>query len=182
MFSRTHKQIVKHRKAHLHIQGQLTGPGVIEVGVRWPNKAAELTQLTVGPDAHLTMAGNFRLFVRGSIGVGKQGRLTIGEGYASPGLFLSCTDSITIGDGTVIAEDVIIRDHDGHEVIGGRGSAAPIVIGKHVWIGMRAMILKGVSIGDGAVIAAGAVVTKDVAPNTIVGGNPARFIREGTWN
>lgn len=47
----------------------------------------------------------------------------------------------------------------------------------NVWIGSNATILAGVTVGDGAMVAAGAVVTKDVAPNTIVGGNPAKFIK-----
>ena len=55
---------------------------------------------------------------------------------------------------------------------------APIVLGKNVWIGSNSTILQGVTIGDGAIIAAGSVVTKDVAANTIVGGVPARFIRD----
>ena len=53
----------------------------------------------------------------------------------------------------------------------------PITIGNDVWIGGHATILPGVTIGDGAVVAAGAVVTKDVAPNTLVGGNPAKLIK-----
>ena len=53
----------------------------------------------------------------------------------------------------------------------------PCIIGKHVWIGAGAIILRGCKIGDYSVIAAGAVVTKDVEPNTIVGGVPARLIR-----
>lgn len=52
----------------------------------------------------------------------------------------------------------------------------PVTIGDRVWIGYRALVLPGVTIGEGAVIAAGAVVTRDVAPYTIVGGNPAREI------
>lgn len=55
---------------------------------------------------------------------------------------------------------------------------APIHIGKNVWIGSNATILAGVSIGDGAIVAAGAVVTKNVPPNTIVGGVPAKVIKE----
>ena len=54
----------------------------------------------------------------------------------------------------------------------------PIFIGDHVWIGANSTILKGVSIGDGAIVAAGAVVTKDVKPNTIVAGCPAKEIKE----
>lgn len=54
---------------------------------------------------------------------------------------------------------------------------APIVVGENVWIGSNATILQGVTIGDNAIVAAGAVVTKDVEPGTIVGGVPARFIK-----
>lgn len=55
---------------------------------------------------------------------------------------------------------------------------APITIGDGVWIGARAIILPGVTIGEGAVVAAGAVVTKNVEPWTVVGGNPAKFIKK----
>jgi maltose O-acetyltransferase len=60
----------------------------------------------------------------------------------------------------------------------GLSHSGPIVIGNGVWIASNAVILPGVTVGDGAVVAAGAVVTKDVAPNTLVGGVPARAIRE----
>jgi len=53
----------------------------------------------------------------------------------------------------------------------------PIVVGNDVWVGARAIILSGVTIGDGAVVAAGSVVTKNVPPYAVVGGNPAKFIR-----
>lgn len=57
---------------------------------------------------------------------------------------------------------------------------SPITIGNDVWIGARVIIMDGVNIGDGAIIAAGAVVTKDVEPYTIVGGVPAKTIRKRT--
>nr|WP_204354508.1 acyltransferase [Paracoccus saliphilus] len=181
MFRFIDRRIKKERKSYVSVQGNITGSGTIRVGTCWPNKSPQMAQLTIGPQAVLELRGTFDLHVRGSIGVGGTGMLTLGSGYASPGLFLSCIDSITIGDDCAIAEEVIIRDHDGHEIDGGRPSHAPIVIGSHVWIGMRAIILKGITIGDGAVVASGSVVTKDVMPNTIVGGSPAKLIREGSW-
>jgi acetyltransferase-like isoleucine patch superfamily enzyme len=58
-----------------------------------------------------------------------------------------------------------------------RLKTAPVKIGTNVWIGMNAVILKGVTIGDNSVVAAGAVVTKSIAPNTIVAGNPAVVVK-----
>ncbi|MBY5377327.1 hypothetical protein HFN07_28555 [Rhizobium leguminosarum] len=83
-----------------------------------------------------------------------------------------------MGDEVFIADQVIIRDWDGHTIVG-RPDKAPIRIGNHVWIGMRAVILKGVTIGDGAVVAAGAIVTKDVPPGAVVAGNPAKVVKDG---
>jgi acetyltransferase-like isoleucine patch superfamily enzyme len=58
----------------------------------------------------------------------------------------------------------------------------PVVIGDYAWIGARAIICPGVTVGEGAVVAAGAVVTKNVPPYTIVGGNPAAYIKDRTRN
>lgn len=73
---------------------------------------------------------------------------------------------------------IIIRDSHDHVIIReGYVKSAPIVIGNNVWIGMGSMILSGVHIGDGSVIAAGSIVNKDVPEHSLVGGNPARIIR-----
>lgn len=92
------------------------------------------------------------------------------------GAEIYCDESISIGDNTVIAQNVCIRDTDSHTLIGSVKSA-PVTIGNHVWIGTKAIILKGVTIGDGAVIAAGAVVTHDVPAKCLVAGVPAKVIK-----
>jgi maltose O-acetyltransferase len=86
---------------------------------------------------------------------------------------------ITIGDYTLIADYVAIHDTDFHELEPGLPvKTAPISIGRNVWIGRNAIVLSGVTIGANVVVAAGSVVTSDVPANTIVGGSPARVIRE----
>lgn len=103
--------------------------------------------------------------------------LILDAGFINENVQIICADKIEIGEGTAIARDVVIRSFDGHEVMGSNISA-PIKIGKHVWVGQGAMILKGVTIGDGAIIAAGSIVTKDVPSRTLVGGTPARIIKK----
>ncbi|WP_418573823.1 sugar O-acetyltransferase [Phocaeicola sp.] len=86
---------------------------------------------------------------------------------------------VTLGDGSLIGHNVVFAtlNHDLNPERRAAMTPAPIVLGKRVWVGSNSTILQGVTIGDGAVIAAGAVVTKDVPANTIVGGVPAKFIR-----
>lgn len=110
--------------------------------------------------------------------------INIGEnttvGYHS---FMFASEKIEIGDNCLIAPFVYIVDSD-HQIQKDKlinrqpNSTAPIKIGNDVWIATGAKILKGVTIGDGAVIAAGAVVTENVAPYAIVGGIPAKQISE----
>jgi acetyltransferase-like isoleucine patch superfamily enzyme len=92
---------------------------------------------------------------------------------------------VAIGDYTMFAPEVKIvgGDHKYDKVgvpiiFAGREKQLETVIGKDVWIGTRSLIIRGVKIGDGAIIAAHSVVTKDVEPYTIVGGSPAKFIKK----
>jgi len=112
--------------------------------------------------------------------VRKGGRLVIGNSVSiNNGTNIVCSLSIVIGDNTMIADLVIIRDHNGHEVDEGAGDPAKaVIIGRNVWIGSRAMIMKGVTIGAHSVVAAGAVVTKDVPERVVVGGCPATTLRK----
>ena len=92
--------------------------------------------------------------------------------------FIGAYGQLIIGDNTAIAGGVVILDTDLHGIDGQPAKERPIRIGRHVWIGLRAIILEGVTIGDNAIVGAGSVVTKSVDANSIVAGNPARFIRE----
>ncbi len=86
---------------------------------------------------------------------------------------------IEIGDNVLVGQQVVIAtlNHDLAPQKRGNMLPAPVKIGNGVWIGAHATILSGVTVGDGAVIAAGAVVTKDVPENTVVGGVPARILK-----
>jgi acetyltransferase-like isoleucine patch superfamily enzyme len=113
------------------------------------------------------------------------------------GTILDCARSISIENNVLISYGCVIADSDNRSVkyqIRKDDFAhwqkkyhdwtttkyAPITICKEFWVGMRVEILKGVTIGEGAIVGAGSVVTKDVPPWTIVAGNPAHIIRENT--
>jgi len=122
--------------------------------------------------------------------------ISIGQySYLGPDVRITANQSITIGENAAIAHNVQIIDSNNHSLsatvrrekfieyrITGKNqdleivATAPIAIDNDVWIGTGSIILKGVTIGRGAIIAAGSVVTKDVLPFTIVAGNPAKVV------
>jgi len=125
------------------------------------------------------------------------GSIDIGEWcYIGEGTRIWSSSSIRIGNRVLISHNVSVFDslthpinaarrHEQFMAIATKGhpesidlGESPVVISDDAWIGANALILRGVTIGKGAIIAAGAVVTHDVPPNTIVGGNPATAIRE----
>jgi len=105
-------------------------------------------------------------------------QLRIGKGtFLNRNVRIVCEQSVVIGRDCQIGWDAIVMDSDQHTRAGISAPTAPISIGDDVWIGCRAIILKGVTIGSGAVVAAGAIVSRDVPANALVAGQPARVIR-----
>lgn len=117
---------------------------------------------------------------------GARGRPRIeieGGCYINRYVMIDASDHIRIGRDTMIGPHCYITDHDHGTALDQPVAAqplvnAPVAIGRDVWIGAGATILKGVTVGDQAVVAAGAVVTRDVPPGAIVGGVPARPISQ----
>jgi virginiamycin A acetyltransferase len=143
--------------------------------------------------------------LRGKVSVGRcsvinktvlEGNIKIGRNTTINGPateFYAITNSITVGNFCSIARGTSVQEYNHnarsitsyfirHHIFGEKYgvdtvSKGPIIIGNDVWIGAQSVILSGVRIGDGSIIAANSVVTKDVSPYTIVGGTPAKFIK-----
>jgi acetyltransferase-like isoleucine patch superfamily enzyme len=135
--------------------------------------------------------------VRGILRVEATGKLEIGEEvYVGDGAIISAAAHTTVGRSTFLAHGAQIFDNDTHPLdplerqnhldrILGRGkhrpytiASAPIRIGERCWIGMNSLLMKGVTVGNDSIIAAGSVVLHDVPPGWITGGNPARLIKQ----
>lgn len=149
----------------------LYGPGSISIG---KNLHAVSTRkrafYTLFSPCHLTIVGNAEII--------------LGEHVGLNGTTIVSKKKISIGNNTMIGANTIIADHDAHviwppsERWTQKGAESEIIIGDDVWIGMNCIILKGVIIGNGSVIAAGSVVTRDADSNSLYAGNPAKKIKQ----
>jgi acetyltransferase-like isoleucine patch superfamily enzyme len=125
---------------------------------------------TLFSPCHLTVIGNAEII--------------LGEHVGLNGTTIVARKKISIGDNTMIGPNTIIADHDGHvawppsERWTKSGAVAEVIIENDVWIGMNCIILKGVRICSGSVIAAGSIVIEDVDPNSLYAGNPAKKIKQ----
>lgn len=103
-------------------------------------------------------------------------KIIIGKNCGFSGNSIVSDCNVTIGDFTLLGANACIGDRDDHPDIYS-SEPRPVQIGKHVWIGMNVTIMKGVTIGDYAVIAAGSIVNKDVPEKAVFGGIPAKLIK-----
>jgi maltose O-acetyltransferase len=132
----------------------------------------------IGPKAALFLGQHIQM-----AGIRTSGKkVSIGAGtIINQGCLLHTTGGLTIGEHVSIGAGtwLVTGSHDMEDPTF-PDFYRPISIGHHAWIGIRATILGGVTIGEGAVVMAGAVVTRDVPPYAVVGGVPAKVIRERT--
>lgn len=169
------------RKCKLYIakSANITLQGYLHINEPWAHGQKSYATFKIEDYATLEVKNGFRFRSGNYVSIEKNARLVLGSGSINRNCNLSCFKYVSIGENVHISENVVIRDSDNHSVLyDGYVQAAPIIIGNNVWIGLNSTILKGVTIGDGAVIAAGSVVTKDVPPKALVAGVPARVIKE----
>ncbi len=138
---------------------------------------------TIAVYGKLTVGNDWRIFGRpypARITVERGAEIRTGDNFGlNYGVEIYAAKSITMGDNTMIGDMATIYDTDFHSIDeGSEPRVAAVTIGDNVWLGRAAMVLPGVTIGDHSIIAAGAVVTKDVPPRSVVAGNPARVVRE----
>lgn len=152
---------------------------------------ANKSNITIGSDC----------WIYGKIAVQSNGKVTLGK-HAQIGenSYILCVNLVEIGAYTAIAPNVTICDNNNHPVnpqlrktmritppghdlkMWKHSLNAPILIGENCWIGANVRICKGVTIGDNSIVAANAVVTKDIPKNCIAAGNPARIVKENIDN
>ncbi len=152
--------------------------GKLILGNKENSKSKMETRISLNENAELKVNGNFLVGAGSDIRVFQNAKLEIESGYINGYSQIVCASKIRIGKDVAIAREVVIRDTDAHDILyEGYKKVKEVNIGNNVWIGAKAMIMKGVTIGDGAIVAAGAVVTKDVPEKALVAGVPAKVIK-----
>ena len=144
---------------------------------------ARPTLIRIEPRGCLSVAGIVTIMSGCHVHINYDASVKIGSGsFLNAGATLTADDSVSIGRDCAISWAVTITDTDVHTIVRSgtrRRSRAPVVIEDHVWIGAGAIVLKGCSLGQGCVVAAGAVVTSTVPAACLVSGNPARVVDTG---
>lgn len=174
-------------------------PPNVQYGVGFYCETAQIFRKFRGRRTNAVSLGDYVSCYAGcSFAIGEEGRCTVGDYTLMNGALVMAEELIEIGSYCLISWNVGIADSDFHPIdpVQRRIDAlalapylkdrpprppirtAPVRIADNVWIGMNAVILKGVTVGENAVVAAGSVVSKNVAPNTVVAGNPAIIVKQ----
>ena len=163
------------RRCYWRLQGMQVGHGtrLQSLQVTWPHRVQLGERCSLEHGVYLNAAGPYN----------PERAIVVGDNtFVGSGCEFNITERLLIGEHCLIASGTRFIDHDHGTAVGALmrlqdEASKPIVIGDDVWIGCNCVVLKGVTIGDGAVIAAGSVVTKSVPAGAVVGGVPARLLR-----
>jgi len=172
VYGKTKISLSKSSKINVH-------NGFLDFNASFRNTEPFPGMLEMMPNSSLTINGSFQIHSGAHLIIMNNAKLILGSGYINRNCKIRCLSEISIGHDVPISENVSIWDSDMHEVIKKDNMMTmPIKIGNHVWIGTNAIILKGVTIGDNAIVAAGSIVNKNIPKNCLVAGNPAKIIKE----
>lgn len=177
--NKKYKNIILFRNSYLNIHhlSKIEVENKFSFNTKWANFDPKKSFLIMRQRSTL-IVNNFRIYSGANISINDNATLKLGSGYINHNVNISCFERIEIGKDVAISENVTIRDSDNHRIISAKGkTTSPIIIEDHVWIGMNVIILKGVTIGSGSIIAAGAVVNKDIPKNVMAAGVPAVVIK-----
>lgn len=195
LISRNKMKIVGQNNV-LEIKGRL---GKVNVSIIGNNNRLVIANGAIVTNTNIFMLGDNQTlilaekvkFKRGDLWMENNGcLLSLGRATTVVQAHLAVTEpgrKIVIGDDCMFSRDIEFRTGDSHSILdlstGKRiNEARDIIVGDHVWVGARVIVLKGVTLGDNSIIGTGSVVTKDVPPHSIVAGVPARVIRDNvSW-
>jgi UDP-3-O-[3-hydroxymyristoyl] glucosamine N-acyltransferase len=143
----------------------------------WTKKTPFSSHLTMGKNSRMEVNGIFSFYYNSNIGIYPEATFSLGSGFVNYNALITVYRYVKIGYNVIIGPNCVIRDTDDH-TIDAKQSFESIDIKDNVWIGTNVTILKGVTIGEGAIIAAFSLVNKSVPPFSLAGGIPAKIIRE----
>lgn len=166
-------------------QIQLAG-GYFFVNSNKPTGSKAEAYVILRDGARLVIRGTTSLNYGATIEVHKDAEVEINSAYINTGAVILAAKKISIGHGVLISRHVFIYDSDHHPIYNDQDEIAnpahDVVIGDHVWIGLKCIILRGSNIGEGAMIAAGSVVGGKIKPGVLAQGNPARGYSAIKWS
>ncbi len=162
----------------LRAQKQLWACNSVALGVRLRGRAFVKNQgcIEIGPRVRIDAST-----VPVELVAWPGAKLSIGEGtFLNYGVSISAHQEVSVGKNCLIGNYVNVMDSDYHDLVDHRlpGKCSPVIIEDDVWLGTRAIVLKGVRIGRSAVVGAGSVVTSDIPANCLAFGVPARVVRQ----
>jgi acetyltransferase-like isoleucine patch superfamily enzyme len=165
-------------RAHRSASVSLAAQSALAIGLM--HDAPTGSVLRLHPRSNLRVEGRVQIMRSCTVTVDSDAVLTIGaDTFFNDGSSVTCSCATTIGSGCAVAPGVRILDSDAHRLIRDDDALpySPVQIGKDCWIGTNAVVLKGTDLGEGSVVAAGAVVSSKVPSHSLVAGVPARVVR-----